>query len=401
MVFYKTICVFTENENSKPVFEQFASEFNHSLIFSGKNQADLMRVAKESFDLVIFEISSPSMSEIEFIDLILTVTKATPIIVVSSYFYDTKEIIFGNKIDDFILNPLTIDKLHNSISALFAKGEVLPKSTIPAETKIDDVIYTNKRLTVLLEISKSLTSIKELDELLTHIIKLTADALSSERATLFILDKEKNELWSRTGVGLKASEIRIPASFGIAGEVATSGIAQIIHDPYSHPKFNREVDLKTGFKTKNIIAYPLKNIESEVIGVIQVLNKKLGNFNSDDEKFLAALSSSIGIVLENALLQQKMRLQLEQIQQAYNELYIAQNQILKETKFATISEIIGFVKYVIRSNRNEGIMNEIKDLYSDDPDIINFLKQIKDSSGIMNQEIDSFIEQMRKDIFDS
>jgi transcriptional regulator with GAF, ATPase, and Fis domain len=300
--------------------------------------------------------------------------------------------VFGNKIRGFIQNPLTVQKLEAQASA-FLIHEPHVESPAPPTKVVDDVVLTNRRLTVLLEISRSLTSITDLDELLSYIIKMAAEVLQAERATLFIYDKKTNELWSRTGIGLKASEIRFSSSQGVAGEIFKSGESLIISNPYEHPTFNREFDLKSGFTTKNILGFPLKNISGEVIGVIQLLNKKSGTFDTEDESYLGALTSAVGIVLENALLREKLKKQLEEIQQAYVELDIAQNTILRETKFATIFELTGIVRKAASENDVHGLISTLKSDYMYDSKLLRYLDLIEASFNKILFDTEAFAKQ--------
>ncbi|MBK7265385.1 MAG: GAF domain-containing protein [Ignavibacteriales bacterium] len=278
-------------------------------------------------------------------------------------------------------------------AALYLIQETQPEVQAPAPKVVDDMVLSNRRLTVLLEISRSLTSITDLDELLSHIIKMAAEVLQAERATLFIHDKNRKELWSRTGIGLKASEIRFPSNQGVAGEIFQSGQSLIISNPYEHPTFNKEFDLKSGFTTKNILGFPLKNINGEVIGVIQLLNKKSGSFDAEDESYLGALASAVGIVLENALLREKLKKQLEDIQQAYVELDIAQNTILKETKFATIFELTGIVRSAASENDVLRVIANLRSDYLFDSKLLRSLDIIEHSFNKILSDTEAFAQQ--------
>lgn len=378
MSLYKSIALFSDNPRSVDIYQQFAHEGSHDLLHLAKTTQNLSELSSKKYDLIIVEISQPSMSEIEFIDEINSIGETAPIVVISSYFYETREIVFGGKIDYFIQNPLSVTKLKDAV-AIFFKDEVVPQKPAVADSGVDKLILANKRLTVLLELTRSLTSITDLDELLSHTIKMTAEVLSVERATVFIFDKEKFQLWSRTGIGLRASEIRFPANQGIAGEIFSSGEPLIITDPYSHPAFNKEFDLKSGFRTKNILGYPLKNINGEVIGVIQLLNKKAGDFDHEDESYLGALASGVGIVLENALLRDHLKTKFEEMQVAYKELDIAQDTILRETKFATIFELSGIIRDALSQNDPLGIIAHLKSDYLYDSKLMRALDLVEAS----------------------
>ena len=100
-----------------------------------------------------------------------------------------------------------------------------------------------------------------------NIVQKTSEILDAERSTLFILDRESNELWSKVAEGVEISEIRIPYSTGLAGYVATAGKGVNIRDAYKDDRFVPEIDQETGYTTKNLLCMPVNNREGEIIGV--------------------------------------------------------------------------------------------------------------------------------------
>jgi Nif-specific regulatory protein len=151
----------------------------------------------------------------------------------------------------------------------------------------------------LLEISKRINSEKNFDELLILIATEAAKLLEADRATLFLLDKDKGELWAKIALGVSET-IRFDARLGIAGAVLISGKKLTVEDAYKSPLFYPSIDAHTGFHTRNILSVPLINFRREIIGVFQVLNKRDGRFNAEDEQFVEALAAQAAIALENA-----------------------------------------------------------------------------------------------------
>ncbi|GAB4271501.1 MAG: hypothetical protein Kow0029_09260 [Candidatus Rifleibacteriota bacterium] len=153
----------------------------------------------------------------------------------------------------------------------------------------------------LLEIASVISSELQLKPLLEKIMEAVTMILNCERATIFLYDEKTNELWSQVALGMN-QEIRIPANRGIAGEVFTTGNTVNIQDAYSDPRFNKQIDLKTGYRTRNILCMPLINKHGVIIGVTQVLNKRGGSFSRGDEKKLKSFSAQASIAIENAKL---------------------------------------------------------------------------------------------------
>ncbi len=157
------------------------------------------------------------------------------------------------------------------------------------------------RLEIILDVTRRLMSVTDLDSLLHLMAEATRELLAADRATIFIVDSDRGELWSR--VALDAAEIRIPLGTGIAGTVAETGEVINIPDAYSDPRFNPEPDQQTLYQTKSLLTYPMTGQEGRVIGVFQAVNKNGGGaFTDADEDTLASLAASAAVAVENAQL---------------------------------------------------------------------------------------------------
>ena len=168
-------------------------------------------------------------------------------------------------------------------------------------------------LVSLVKIGRSITAVTDIDVLLKVIAEETKIAIQADRCTVFLLDKEKNELWSKVALGMDSQEIRFPADKGLAGYVVKTGEPLNITDAYSDSRFNPDIDKETGYRTKTILCMPIKNNNKEIIGAFQVLNKLDGIFTKSDEDLLVAIGGNASIALENAqLFEQQKELYKEQ-----------------------------------------------------------------------------------------
>ena len=171
---------------------------------------------------------------------------------------------------------------------------------------------TKDPLIALVNIGQAVAAEKNIDLLIKTIAEETKTAMNADRCTIYLYDKENNELYSKVATGLDTKELRIPADRGLAGHVLKTGETINIKDAYTDPRFNPDVDKKTGYRTKTILCMPIKNFNQEIIGVFQVLNKFDEYFTPDDEDLLIAIASSAGISLENAQLFERQRKLLEE-----------------------------------------------------------------------------------------
>src|SRR5215510_8070193 len=168
---------------------------------------------------------------------------------------------------------------------------------------LSDSQRQSRNLNALLGVSKALASEIRLDDLLQVIVQEAAEVLDADRATLFLYDESRNELWSKTTQRLEIKEIRVPLGIGIAGTVAKTRQLINIPDTYADARFNPDFDKATGYRTRSILCMPLIGNRDRLIGVIQVLNKKDQEaFNEDDESLLGGLSAHITVALERARL---------------------------------------------------------------------------------------------------
>ena len=159
-----------------------------------------------------------------------------------------------------------------------------------------------RHLDALLAITRRLASEPRLDPLLESIAEETCNLLDAERATLFLYDAATNELYSRIATRSEIEVIRMPADRGIAGSVARTQACLVIPDAYADPRFNREVDRRTGWRTRNILAVPMTNLNGDLVGVVEALNRRSGPFTDDDAALMRAVADQAGVALERARL---------------------------------------------------------------------------------------------------
>jgi GAF domain-containing protein len=139
---------------------------------------------------------------------------------------------------------------------------------------------------------------------LRGLIDLCAQATDAERCTVYFVDLPKKELWSRVAART-AMEIRLPIGSGIAGAVAQTGETINVPDAYADPRFDRNVDLRSGYRTLNMLVVPVWDTSGRVVvGVLQVLNKRSGPFERRDQMLLERIAESVSPVLAQIPLEQ-------------------------------------------------------------------------------------------------
>lgn len=165
-----------------------------------------------------------------------------------------------------------------------------------------------QKLTAILDVAKAMVSQRDLDALLPMIIDEARRVADADRCSLFLVDREAQVLYSKVAQGMGGTpRIRVPLGVGIAGHTARTGQSINLPDAYADPRFNRAVDLSTGYRTTSLVCVPMFNATGDVVGVIQALNKRGGPFTSDDEELLLALGGQAASAVENALLHEEIQ----------------------------------------------------------------------------------------------
>jgi len=193
--------------------------------------------------------------------------------------------------------PFTKEDLH-----LLEEMTSLCSITLRSRQFMDGMQHARERELKFLDLVSDVTSDLDLGTMLIKVVSECARMLQADRATLFLNDEKTNELFSRVALGSSIGEIRIPNHLGISGAVFTTGHSINIPYAYADLRFNPSFDQRTGYFTRSILCVPILNKAGKTIGVTQVLNKRGGPFNSEDEARLRAFTAQVAMSLESAKL---------------------------------------------------------------------------------------------------
>ncbi len=151
--------------------------------------------------------------------------------------------------------------------------------------------------------------------MLGAVVDAAKHVLGAERATVWLYDREADELVLRFSGDL--APLRIPAGSGLVGTCARTRQPINVTDCYSDPRFDPTTDKRTGYRTRCMLTLPLVDHKGVLVGVMQVLNKADGVFDADDESLASVLAAQCAVALQRvqmteALIEgEKMRQQLE------------------------------------------------------------------------------------------
>jgi HD-GYP domain-containing protein (c-di-GMP phosphodiesterase class II) len=184
-----------------------------------------------------------------------------------------------------------------------------------SHTNVEQARRRAEKLQSILDVAKAMSAAHNLDDLLPLILREAARVVEADRCSLFIVDRARNELWSRVAQGAK-QEIRVPLGQGIAGSVAQSGEVVNLKDAYEDPRFQRDWDAKTNYRTKSVLCVPMRDTRGDITGVIQALNATDGEFDAEDADLLVALGGQAAQAIENAMLHEEINRLFEGFVQA-------------------------------------------------------------------------------------
>ena len=224
-----------------------------------------------------------------------------------------------------------------------------------------------KEAKILLEVARKVADGQTLDEQLETLVALVMEATVADRATLFVNDPRTQELYSRVTVGGLRREIRILNHTGIAGHVFQAGKGLVVRDAYKDKRFNQGVDQQTGYRTRSIACAPIRTVRGEIIGVVEVLNrkgKKDAHFTRLNLQLLEAMSTQAAVSLQISLLEE---LSVREKEKEAEFLGVVA-EISGEIKLGTLlSKIIGTVTRMLHAERSTLFLNDEKtnELYTE------------------------------------
>lgn len=322
--------------------DTFKSDYDCTTCECGISAVEV--ACEHEYAVILLDYNFPRTNGIEILTKIRENSIKSQVILATGYPSRELAMKFKNlDVLDFVPKPFKIEKLKHLVHRAWDKYCALDLSSklqftlkeksqelaqvheflAISNNKLDETrmsyeegVAYQSRLLQLIDIFQEIGKYSDLDGLQAFIIGSVTNMLQSDRSSLFIVDSESDELYSKIAQGVGGAEIRFPIGIGIAGTVAKDKKTILIPDAYSDSRFNPSFDKKTGYVTKNILCMPMMNIKSQVIGVIQVLNKLDGDFSDSDIHILTAFNALAAMSLESVLSSQKVKILNKELQTA-------------------------------------------------------------------------------------
>ncbi|MBN1221266.1 MAG: GAF domain-containing protein [Anaerolineae bacterium] len=175
--------------------------------------------------------------------------------------------------------------------------------------------------TVLNDVARALSSTLHLDEVLTRIMVEVDGLLNVEAGSLLLTDTETGNLVFQIALGEKADEVKpfqVPKGQGIAGEVALTGKPLMVADTERDERYLKQIGQQIDFHPRNILCVPLV-LKDQVIGVLEVMNKRVGDFTSQDMELLSSVASYAAVAIDNARLHENVLAERDRVIEVQEE----------------------------------------------------------------------------------
>ncbi len=156
-----------------------------------------------------------------------------------------------------------------------------------------------QRLEAILEIVSRWNQTREMEDLLVQMAEAATRLVQADRASIFLWDRAEHQLVGRPALGVANGELRIADNAGLVGRVIATGQPQRLGLADDPATVNRAVDQSLGYQTRTLLCVPLRGRDGELFGAFEVINKRAGDFNDDDELALVELATHAGVALEN------------------------------------------------------------------------------------------------------
>lgn len=180
----------------------------------------------------------------------------------------------------------------------------------------------------ILDVAVALAAHFDLDKMLAAVVRAATQVLDAERGSVWLYDELKDELVLDVATDL--TQVRVPSGVGLVGTCAHTRQVINVPDCYAEPRFDTSVDRRTGYRTRCMLTLPLIDHQDKVVGVMQVLNKREGIFDSEDERLATVLAAQCAIALQRVRMTQSL-IEAERLRQELETARVVQMATLPST----------------------------------------------------------------------
>ncbi|MCB0128456.1 MAG: response regulator [Caldilineaceae bacterium] len=317
------------------------------LVDLAKTGADgLAMLERGKYDLLALDQNIPDRSGLEILEMLSAEGSTLPIIMITAQ-NDIQTAVEAMKLG---ATDYVVKGLHNEYIQLLPAvvRQSLEKRRLERERdeSLEELRQTNQKLLLLNKVTQLLASTYDLQEVIAQLVRTISELLNTEGSSVWLWDEEEQQMLVCVGIYSHGQNItpdtimHLPAGQGIAGWVARNGKSVHTSNVKKDERFSRAIDESIGYNTESLLAVPLQ-ARSRVIGVLELVNKRVNDFNDNDRVLAETLASSAAIAIENARLLEDLRQKRDELQARNEELDAYAHTVAHDLK-NPLTLVVGF-----------------------------------------------------------
>ena len=336
-----------ENVALSQLFQRKLSKLGYSIDLAHTGSQGLLLAQTHAYDILAIDYQLPLINGLEVIKQLQHGPKTLPAIIIFTRTEQEQYAIEAMRAgaSDYVLKdtgarylellPIVVEK-------------VLIRRQMEAERS--DMLATlsqrNEALDLLNKASQQLTATLNVQNVITQIMASTINVLGAQGCSLWLWDDEHHYLTCQAVADREnvppLEGTRVTAGQGVVGWVAINKQSEIVRKATADRRFLPDIDHKTNYQTHSLMAVPLQ-VRDEVIGVLEVVNKRAGDFDQDDLALARTLAASAATALQNARLVETLRQRTADLEERNGELGAFAHTVAHDLQ-NILARVVGFAE---------------------------------------------------------
>jgi len=405
----ETVLAIDDREDSLKFLQDYVLEPNgYKVIRANNGEAGLEIILSQKVDLVISDLVMPKMGGLELLESLREKELNIPAILMTFHGSEGTAVrAFRLGARDYIIKPFAIEEMLQAIdralteSRLRQERDNLTQTVLKVNQQLENRV---QELRFLYGIGRSVTSLRELQQILNRIVEAAVYLTDAEEGSLMLIDQESGELYLRAARGLnekKAQSFRVKMDDSIAGQVVRTGHPVMMGNQDPDDSFK----VKTDYFVKALLNVPLK-VMDQVIGVLAVNNKTTSRpFTDRHLNLLMALADYASVAIENARLYARLTSDVDRAEQSSQEL-----EQLVEARTSELQAVnaqlsvteklaaLGYMATGVVKELNEPLNNILKNLHElqksveATPENLELIASLERQVLVCRQTVDSLLD---------
>ncbi len=343
------ILVAEDSQLNRTMLARNLKQQGHTVTLAADGRQALELVQSQEFDMLLLDIMMPEMDGYQVLEYLQNhnTLRELPVVVISVV--DEMDSIvkcIEMGAEDYLIKPFDPVLLQARVGVCLEKKRLRDQE----RAYFKQLQQHNSALSELNRLGQQLSAMLDMQQITRHLPRATAEIIGAQGASVWLWDEQREGWLICRAVhhpGLTPSallNLSLRPGEGVAGWVAHHGQSIVVPNTYQDQRFFAGIDEQTGFQTTSLLAVPLR-VHYAVIGVLEIVNKLQGDFNSDDLTLVETLAVSAAIAIDNAVLFDARRQLVNELKARNEELDAFAHTVAHDLKGA-INNITGYADMV-------------------------------------------------------